>query len=64
MKARGPGRNKGAAMQFAGAVLASLGLINTLFALKSGQGPEPIFMLLAAAGALLIAAGVRVCSRD
>lgn len=54
----GAGQKKGALLKFAGCVLASLGLINVLFALKSGSSPDDLFFAISAIGALALGAGL------
>ncbi|HEY4707845.1 MAG TPA: hypothetical protein VII64_10325 [Thermodesulfobacteriota bacterium] len=48
---------KGAPAKFIGAALVSLGLLNTLLTIKTGESADTLYLIMAALGALLIAAG-------
>jgi len=58
MKKTGTKRRKGASMQFFGCVLLSLGLLNTMLAIKGGLEPDLFSYLMAVSGSILLATGV------
>ena len=48
---------KGAPAKFIGAALVSLGPLRTLLTVTANESPDPLYIVMAAIGALLIAAG-------
>ncbi len=50
---------KGAAPRFLGAALVSLGILNILLSTRAASPLDPFYILMAAAGAALIAFGSR-----
>lgn len=51
-------RKKGSMLQFAGCVLLSLGLLNILFALKSGSPADYFYFAISGLGAASLGAGL------
>ncbi len=52
-----PKAKKGAPAKFIGAALVCLGLLNTLLTARTNEPPDTLYLIMAAFGALLIAAG-------
>lgn len=48
---------KGTAAKFIGASLVALSLLNTLLTIKANETPDTLYIIMAALGAVLIAAG-------
>lgn len=55
---------KGGASRFIGAALVSLGILNILLSTRAASPLDPFYILMAAAGAALIAFGSRKGQKD